>query len=495
MNKTTIKELQKVKLNVKNIRSVLINANKKQEKLSSSITDLEKREEQKKKFEAKERRLESPFSSSLDNIKKSVKPSGDEGGGNIFDKLFEFIGLLLAGIVVNALPGILKKGKEIIDGITSFFAPIQSTFRLIIGFLTGELDKSDYDADRKRVDDGFNQLNKKGGLVDKMLDKTGPLKPLIKKLLNAFNLGSKKSKNIVLSKQGGKEGFYNKETKKFTERQWTSEERRSYEGDDEDDGDVPAGNISTLVPEGGLKGLTDDDWKELAYIVSGEAQRGTDDEYGVAANVLTRVAHPGWPNNIRDVGRQRNQYEAVYTGKARYEPALAQSLKENQGKIADALKKLNGRDSFKGTSQYKNMGSGDVKFSPRGNFYHYGSQRKKSDPPPPNPDQNWKKWITDEAPEKEKKGAAGLMKGVKKDERNKQIALSMFSPLHNTNENKLDTINQPMYEDMDDEEEMVNIYVQPVNNIKTSYIYKPIPLKTRGEMRSTSPQLSPIWSA
>ena len=84
MNKTTIKELQKVKLNVKNIHSVLINANKKQEKLSSSITDLEKREEQKKKFEAKERRLESPFSSSLDNIKKSVKPSGDEGGGNIF---------------------------------------------------------------------------------------------------------------------------------------------------------------------------------------------------------------------------------------------------------------------------------------------------------------------------------------------------------------------------------------------------------------------------
>ena len=476
MNKTTIKELQKAKLNVKNIHSVLINANKKQEKLSSSIRRYEERGEQKKKFEVKERRLESPFSSSLDNIKKSVKPSGDEDSGNIFDKLFEFIGLLLAGIVVNALPGILKKGKEIIDGITSFFAPIQSTFRLIIGFLTGELDKSDYDADRKRVDDGFNQLNKKGGLVDKMLDKTGPLKPLIKKLLNAFNLGSKKSKNIVLSKQGGKEGFYNKETKKFTERQWTSEERRSYEGDDEDDGDVPAGNISTLVPEGGLKGLTDDDWKELAYIVSGEAQRGTDDEYGVAANVLTRVAHPAWPNNIRDVGRQRGQYEAVYTGKARYEPALAQSLKENQGKIVDALKKLNGRDSFKGTSQYKNMGSGDVKFSPRGNFYHYGNQRKKSDPPPPNPDQNWKKWLEDaEAP----MGEGG--------------SLSMFSPL--IDKNKLDTINQPMYEDMDDEEEMVNIYVQPVNNIRISYIYKPIPLKTTGESASSPPKLSSIWSA
>lgn len=475
MNKATTKELQKLKLNVKNIHSVLINANKKQEKLSSSITRFEKKEEQKKKFEAKERRLESPFSSSLDNIKKSVKPSGDEDSGNIFDKLFEFIGLLLAGIVVNSLPAILKKGKEIIDGITSFFAPIQSTFRLIMGFLTGELDKSDYDADRKRVNDAFNKLNKKGGLVDKMLDKTGPLKPLIKRLLNAFNLGSKKSKNIVLAKQGGKEGFYNKETKKFTERQWTSEERRSYQGDDEDT-DVPAGNISTLVPEGGLKGLTDDDWKELAYIVSGEAQRGTDDEYGVAANVLIRVAHPAWPNNIRDVGRQRGQYEAVYTGQARYEPALAQSLKENQGKIADALKKLNGRDSFKGVSAYKNMGSGDVKFSPRGNYYHYGSQRNKNDPPPPNPDQNWKKWITDEIP----MGEGG--------------SLSMFSPLIDINHKKINTISQSMYEDLDDEEEMVNIYIQPVNNIRTSYIYKPIPLKTRGKLASSPPKLSKIWS-
>ena len=84
MNKATTKELQKLKLNVKNIHSVLINANKKQEKLSSSITRFEKKEEQKKKFEAKERRLESPFSSSLDNIKKSVKPQMQEWEKNFF---------------------------------------------------------------------------------------------------------------------------------------------------------------------------------------------------------------------------------------------------------------------------------------------------------------------------------------------------------------------------------------------------------------------------
>jgi len=150
---------------------------------------------------------------------------------------------------------------------------------------------------------------------------------------------------------------------------------------------------SSLVPSGGLKGLTDADFNELAYIVSGEAGPG-DDVYGVAANVLTRVASPNWPNTIRAVGRQGGQYEAVYKGLARYDAKLAKQLKNNQGKIASALIKLDGRESFKGQSQLGSRGAGDPMFDPLGNFYHYASQRTKKDPPPKNPDQSWKKWIT-----------------------------------------------------------------------------------------------------
>lgn len=152
------------------------------------------------------------------------------------------------------------------------------------------------------------------------------------------------------------------------------------------------GATSSLVPAGGLKGLTDADWNELAYIVSGEAGPG-DDVYGVAANVLTRVASPAWPNTIREVGRQAGQYEAVYKGLARYDAKLAKQLKDNQGKIASALKVLNGRTDFKGQSELANRGAGDPMFHPKGNFYHYSSQRGKNDPPPNNPDQSWRKWI------------------------------------------------------------------------------------------------------
>ena len=43
-------------------------------------------------------------------------------------------------------------------------------------------------------------------------------------------------------------------------------------------------------------------------------------------------------------------------------------------------------------------------------------------------------------------------------------------------ERKMAAINQPMYEDLDDEEEMVNVYIQPINTTRTVYNYQPIPV-------------------
>ena len=135
---------------------------------------------------------------------------------------------------------------------------------------------------------------------------------------------------------------------------------------------------------GSLKNLTGQDFRDLAFIVSAEAQRGTDDEYGVSAAVLNRVADPAWPSTIKAVGSQAGQFEAVYKGLAKDDPELAAKLAspEGQAKIVEAMKKLKGRTDFKGTSQYENMGKGDIKFSNRGNFYHYKEQVGKNDPAP-----------------------------------------------------------------------------------------------------------------
>ena len=144
---------------------------------------------------------------------------------------------------------------------------------------------------------------------------------------------------------------------------------------------------------GSLKNMTDQDWSDLAYIVSAEAARGTDDEYGVAAAVLNRVADPRYPNTIMGVGTAPGQFEAVYKGLAKRDPNLAKKLKNNQGKIIEALKILNGRTDFKGQTMLKHKGIDDVMFSPRGNFFHYPEQRKKSDPTPTRPPQHWRKLL------------------------------------------------------------------------------------------------------
>lgn len=147
-----------------------------------------------------------------------------------------------------------------------------------------------------------------------------------------------------------------------------------------------SGNVS-------LNSLTDQDYEDLAYAVSGEAERDSDDEFGVAANILTRVVDPNHPNTIMGVFTAPGQYAAYSDGGARRDPQLAKRLKANKDKIAEAIQILNGRTDFKGTSEYGNMGPGDIKFSSRGNFYHYSSQKRKNDPPPANPPQHWKKLI------------------------------------------------------------------------------------------------------
>ena len=155
------------------------------------------------------------------------------------------------------------------------------------------------------------------------------------------------------------------------------------------------GMVTALGSGGGsLKDMSDQDFSDLAFIVSHEALRGTDDEYAVAAAVLNRVADPRYPNTIMGVGTAPGQFEAVFSGKAYRDDALAKQLKDNEGKIVDALKKLDGRTDFKAfSSMGEFMGDTDIMFADNGNFYHYAEQRGKTDPIPNNIPQDWKKLL------------------------------------------------------------------------------------------------------
>ena len=134
----------------------------------------------------------------------------------------------------------------------------------------------------------------------------------------------------------------------------------------------------TQVPKGSgagsLKNLSNEDFRYLAFGVSGEAQRGTDDEFAVAASILNRVASKKYPSTVKGVVMAPGQYEAVTDGSARFEPELQRKLSspEGQARIADMLEALQGRTDFKGQSELQNrVPSMDPMFSPKGNFYHY----------------------------------------------------------------------------------------------------------------------------
>ena len=126
-----------------------------------------------------------------------------------------------------------------------------------------------------------------------------------------------------------------------------------------------------------LSKLTDNDYNELGYVISSEAALGTDDEFGVAANVLTRLQSGNYGNSIGEIIRADGQYEGVYTGKSTYSPEIVARLKspEGQQKIQDYFKQLNGRTEFKGQTMLGNrVANEDPMFDSKGNFYHYAGQ-------------------------------------------------------------------------------------------------------------------------
>ena len=138
-----------------------------------------------------------------------------------------------------------------------------------------------------------------------------------------------------------------------------------------------------MVEGGALKGLTQDDYKWLAYAITSEAALQTDDVYMVAASIINRYADPTWnrgAKGIKDIIMAAGQYEGVYKGMSYHDSKLTSTLMSPQGqnKIVQMLRVLKGRQDFKGQSQLGNRdAANDPMAHPKGNFFHYTGQRAK----------------------------------------------------------------------------------------------------------------------
>ena len=125
---------------------------------------------------------------------------------------------------------------------------------------------------------------------------------------------------------------------------------------------------------GGKMNLTDEQYKWLAYAISGEAGPG-DDQYAVAASILNRVAEGR--GTVEQVVKADGQYEAYHKGMMKMSPAIEARLKsaEGQARLVAALERLQGRTDFKGQTELRNrVAAEDPMVDKKGNFFHYSWQ-------------------------------------------------------------------------------------------------------------------------
>ena len=479
-------QIEQLKINVTNIHKFLVKSNRDYARVESKNKRLSKRAQSKIKLGREERQLEkerSPFGKSLKNVKDSVA----SGAGSMFEKVLEFGALLLAGIIVNALPAIIEKVQEIIDNIVNFLTPIQSGFNLIKGFFTGEIDDSKYDADKKRFSDGMDNINEQ---IDKISEKMGPFEGLIKMFKPVVDLLSTGSggKKIVLAKQDGKEGVLNKETGEFTERQFTSAERKQYESqgkkptsspDNKPVGSdvstpvgpiTPGGSLDFVGSGDGVSGtliLKDQKGKKLGswQAISGvfrTADSSQEDRKNVSGvlNPLPDGTYPlmgfGKHGYIGGVGTWSTYINNMTGSIGRRSQILVHNDIGSNGTAGCVGVELGGRSGTDAENKFLKLYEAAKPTSIR---VAIGKGANKSTAPPRSTD-------------------------------NTPVTTARINSVDKKSQ-QMDSINQ---KDPRKNRRGRTIAVQQVNTIQTAYVPMPIPMKSKSFSSSSSPQLSSIWA-
>lgn len=151
-------QLQKLKINSTNIKSSLISYNKQLRKLRLDENKLLKDREKKAELQDKEKRLEMPGKSLIENIKSRIIA----GPMSFFDKIKEFFGIVLIGLVINNLPAIVNKASEVgttlVNVTSSIIKVIETAVNGVTGFIS--IIQSLPETTKSKLIESKNQLEK-----------------------------------------------------------------------------------------------------------------------------------------------------------------------------------------------------------------------------------------------------------------------------------------------------------------------------------------------
>ena len=157
------KQAEQLKLNVTNIKSVLINSDKKLGKIRATNSALKRKELQQEKQEAAEKKIEMPRIPVVSQVFGSIKGVAT----SFLDKVLGFLGSILIGFVVTKLPEIMEGltkvynfVKPIWDGAVKTFSVIASGFKFIYDNIASVFSPSEAKKELKSADDTLKELDK-----------------------------------------------------------------------------------------------------------------------------------------------------------------------------------------------------------------------------------------------------------------------------------------------------------------------------------------------
>jgi len=160
-------ELKKVKLNVNNIKSVLLDGKKAVDEKKKDREDFLQKLAEEKKQKQEEKGLEEAIkpTQKKPDLKSPVKSSM-----GLMDRVFNFVGAIVGGIIVKALPEIIDAVKKIMKEVKPIFEKIVEGLKPVFNFI-GDLfkDKGSYDSEKEKVNSNIEEAN----LIGKDIDKQG----------------------------------------------------------------------------------------------------------------------------------------------------------------------------------------------------------------------------------------------------------------------------------------------------------------------------------
>ena len=186
--------IKKLKLNVTNIKSTLLKGNKKLIKIQGSNRKIMDADLRQKELSNKEKKIETPLASKFKSTGKKIS----QKTGSMFSRIFEVLGLITAGIIINNIKTIIDKVKAIYtdlkEKITNFYEDNKGIFDLLGKFinvlkdgvmsLLSLIDGEDVEKQEKEQDETKKMVSELD--TDKLKEITEPMTGLIDKIKEAL---------------------------------------------------------------------------------------------------------------------------------------------------------------------------------------------------------------------------------------------------------------------------------------------------------------------